>query len=119
MTIQNTSFGSITIDEKNYKYDVVVRMDSKIVKRQKNLSRKHHGTSHMLSEEEIRFVYEDGCEFMIVGTGQYGRVEISPAAAKFLENNKCTVLLQVTPKAIQIFNKEDSAKKIGLFHLTC
>src|SRR5262245_57113197 len=76
------------------------------------------GTSHVLSKEEAKFVFERGCNQLIVGSGQIGNVRLSPEAEAYFEKKDCKVLLQPTPDAIQVFNKSH-AKKIGLFHVTC
>ncbi len=118
MEIENTTFGAITIDGKTYEHDVVIRLSGEIVKRKKKLSKKYYGTSHMLSKDEAKFVFEKGCEQLVVGSGQMGNVRLSPEAEAFFKKKDCKVLLQPTPDAIQVFNKSH-AKKIGLFHVTC
>jgi hypothetical protein len=118
MEIENTTFGTITIDGKIFEHDVLIRLSGEVVKRKKKLSKKYYGTSHVLSKEEAKFVFERGCDELIVGSGQKGNVRLSPEAAAFFKKKDCKVLLQPTPDAIQIFN-ESHAKKIGLFHVTC
>ena len=70
MEIENTAFGTITMDGKTYEHDVVVRLSGEVVKRKKKLSKKYYGTSHILSKDEAKFVFEKGCEQLIVGSGQ-------------------------------------------------
>ena len=118
MEIESTSFGAITIDGKTYEHDVVVRLSGEVVKRRKKLSKKDFGTSHMLSKDEAKFVFEKGCEQLIVGSGQMGNVQLSPEADAYFAKKGCKVLLRPTPKAIHMFNRS-TAKKIGLFHVTC
>ncbi len=118
MAITGTRFGAITIDGETYAHDVVVRLSGAVVKRKKKLSKKIHGTSHTISEDEIRFVHETGCKRLIVGTGQYGQAALSTDAAAYLEAKGCAVTAAPTPEAIQAFNAawKDA---IGLFHVTC
>lgn len=118
MEIEGTTFGTITIDGKTYEHDVIVRLSGEVVKRKKKLSKKYYGTSHILSEEEAKFVFEKGCEQLIVGSGQEGNVHLSPEAEVYFAKKGCKVLSQPTPEAIHLFNRS-SAKKIGLFHVTC
>ena len=118
MRIESTEFGSITIDGKRYEFDVVVRMSGEITKRKKKLSKKYYGTSHMISKEEAKFVYEKGCEQLILGTGQYGNVKLSKEAAEYFDKKHCKVIAQPTPRAIDSFNKSKK-DRIGLFHVTC
>ena len=117
MKIENTTFGTITIDGKTYEHDVLIRLSGEVVKRKKKLSKKYYGTSHVLSKEEAKFVFERGCNQLIVGSGQMGNVRLSPEAQAYFEKKDCKVQ-QPTPDAIQVFNKSP-AKKIGLFHVTC
>ena len=83
MEIESTAFGTITMDRKTYEHDVVVRLSGEIVKRKKKLSKKYYGTSHILSKDEAKFVFEKGCEQLIVGSGQIGNVRLSPEAEPF------------------------------------
>jgi hypothetical protein len=77
-----------------------------------------YGTSHVLSKDEAKFVFERGCEQLILGSGQMGNVHLSPEAEAYFAKKGCEVLLQPTPEAIDAFNRSH-AKKIGLFHVTC
>jgi hypothetical protein len=79
MKIDSTTFGTITIDGKTYEHDVVVRLSGEVVKRKKKLSKKLYGTSHVLSEDEARFLFEKGCDQVVIGSGQ-GNVHLSPEA---------------------------------------
>jgi hypothetical protein len=118
MEIEGTTFGTITIDGKTYEHDVIIRLSGEVVKRKKKLSKKYYGTSYVLSRDEAKFVFEGGCEQVILGTGQMGNVHLSPEAEAYFAKMRCKVLLQRTPEAIQVFNRSN-ASKIGLFHVTC
>src|SRR6266478_169584 len=118
MEIEGTTFGTITIDGKTYEHDVIIRLSGEVVKRKKKLSKKYYGTSHVLSKDEAKFVFERGCEKLILGSGQMGNVHLSPEAEAFFAKKGCEVLLQPTPEAIHVFNGSQ-AKKVGLFHVTC
>jgi hypothetical protein len=120
MKIDSTEFGSITIDGNTYPHDILIRLSGEVVKRKKKLSKKHYGTSHIISREEAEFIYEKGCDTLVLGAGQYGNVELSPDAAEFFEHHDCRVILQPTSDAIETYNKaRDKTKIIGLFHVTC
>ena len=103
MRIDHTAFGEITIDSKTYDHDVIVRLSGEIMKR---------------SKDEAKFVFEKGCRQLILGSGQYGNVRLSPEAEAFFAKKKCEVVIKSTPQAIRAFN-EAPGKKIGLFHVTC
>jgi hypothetical protein len=77
-----------------------------------------YGTSHVLSKDEAKFVFEKGCEQLILGSGQEGNVRLSPEAEAFFAKKDCEITIQPTPQAIHTFN-EAHGKKNGLFHVTC
>lgn len=118
MKIDGTTFGEIVIDGKTYEHDVVIRLSGEIIKRKKKLSKRLCGTSHVLSKDEAKFLFEEGCEQIIIGSGQFGNVRLSPEAGAYFAKHDCEVLLKPTPEAIGAFNRSH-ARKIGLFHVTC
>ena len=116
--IDATSFGSITIEGRKIENDVVLTLEGSVQKRKKKLSKKVYGTSHKISLEEAKYVYEEGAEMLIIGAGQYRRVGLSDDAEKYLNRKGCRVKLLRTSKAIQAWNTAGE-KAIGLFHVTC
>ena len=118
MMIERTTFGTITVDGKTYEHDVVIRLSGEVVKRKKKLSKKYYGTSHTLSKDEAKFVFEKGCKQLILGSGQMGNLHLSPEAEAFFAKKGCKVVLRPTHEAIRVFNKS-RGRKAGLFHVTC
>ncbi len=59
--IDKTKFGLIIIDGKKYDYDILIRLDKKVEKRQKKLSKEVYGTSHTISLAEVEYVIRRGC----------------------------------------------------------
>jgi hypothetical protein len=116
--IENTDFGSITIDGEVYGHDVVIRTNGKIKKRKKRLSKAVYGTSHTLSLDEARDVFKHGAAKLIIGTGQYGVLNLSDEATAYFRKKECRVELFPTPEAIRKWN-ESQGSVIGLFHVTC
>ena len=116
--INAATFGAITIEGREIGNDVILRLDGSVEKRKKKLSKKIYGTSHTISLEEARYVYEKGAELLIIGTGHYDRVGLSDEAERYFKKHGCQVKLAATPKAIAAWDTAD-AKTIGLFHVTC
>jgi hypothetical protein len=116
--IDGTEFGSITIEGAAFEHDVLIRLDGEVKKRKKKLSKAVYGTSHVVSLDEARHVYEEGAERLIVGTGQAGLVGLSDEAADYFGRKRCQVELLSTSEAIQAWNEARGAV-IGLFHVTC
>ena len=106
LQIDSTKFGSITIEGEKIKHDVIIRLDGKVKKRKKKLSKAIYGTSHTISQK------------LIIGTGQYDTVKLSDEAEKYFKQKHCRVKLLSTPKAVSAWNKAKGAV-IGLFHVTC
>lgn len=116
--IDGTEFGAITIDGRRIEHDVLIRLSGEVAKRRKKLSKAVYGTSHTVSLAEAEYIYENGAERLIVGSGQNGRVELSAEAADFFARKKVEVDLAPTPAAIARWNKARGAV-IGVFHVTC
>lgn len=116
--VEDSTFGQITVDGEVYEHDVLIRLSGKVKKRKKKLSKQVHGTSHIVSLEEVEYVYEEGCQTLVLGTGQYDQVRLSPEASRFLVKRNITCILQPTPQAVQTYNSINGPR-VGLFHVTC
>ena len=116
--IDGTRFGSITIDGETFGRDILIRLSGEVKKRKKKLSKAVYGTSHIVSLEEAKHVYQEGAELLIVGTGQSGLVELSEEAADYFRRKRCRVELFPTQQATEAWN-EAEGPVIGLFHVTC
>jgi hypothetical protein len=116
--IDDTWFGSITVEGERYEHDIIIRLSGKVRKRNKQLSKAVYGTSHMVSLAEIKDLHRDKAEHLIIGTGQKDQVRLSKEAVEYLEKHGCQVELWPTAKAIKKWNEADG-KTLGLFHVTC
>ena len=116
--IQNTEFGSITVDDEVLDHDIVIRLSGKVKKRKKKLSKEQYSTSHTVSLAEAEHIFDEGAERLIVGSGQHDSVRLSEEAERYFGEKGCTVELHPTPEAIRVWN-EAEGKTIGMFHVTC
>ena len=116
--IDRTMFGSITIAGEIYNQDVMIRLSGKVKKRKKKLSKRVYGTSHTISLDEAKHVYQKGAERLIIGSGQFGLVGLSDEAAEYFEGKGCQVDLAPMKEAIEVWN-DAQGPVIGLFHVTC
>jgi len=116
--IDRTMFGSVTVDGEIHERDIIIRLSGKVKKRKKKLSKAVYGTSHTISLDEAKHVYQKGAERLIIGAGQYGFVELSDEAAAYFDKKGCQVDLLPMKEAIEVWN-EASGAVIGLFHVTC
>lgn len=116
--IDRTIFGSITIEGETFERDVIIRLNGEVKKRKKKLSKAVYGTSHTISLDEAKQVYQKGAGQLIIGAGQYGFVELSDEAADYFERQGCQVDLFPMKQAINAWNEAEGSV-IGLFHVTC
>ena len=116
--IDGVRFGAITVAGQRTKHDIIITLDGHIKKRPKHLSTQLYGTSHVLSLDEAKTVWEEGAETLIVGAGILGRVQLSSEAEAFLVGQGCAVELYPLRRAVQHWNTSQG-KAIGLFHITC
>ena len=106
------------IEGEDYENDVLIRLGGEVKKRKKKLSKAIYGTSHVISLDEAKYIFEKGVAQLIIGTGQTGMLKLSDEAADYFRKNKCQVQMLPTPEAIRVWNKSDG-EIIGLFHITC
>ena len=116
--ISDTGFGYLTIEGSQIAHDIVIGLSGEVRKRKKKLSKAVYGTSHTVSLEEAKNIYQKGAERLIVGSGQDGMVRLSDEALDYFLKNKCEVELSPTPCAIECWNKSKGSV-IALFHVTC
>jgi hypothetical protein len=116
--IDRTKFGSITIEGRDFDFDIVIGIGGKVTKRKKKLSKEIYGTSHILSLPEIKHIFKKEAQHLIIGSGQSGMVKLSDEAKKYLQGKGCQVELLPTPQAIKAWNRA-KGQAIGLFHITC
>ena len=116
--VQDTEFGSITVDEEELDHDIVIRLSGKVTKRKKKLSKDRYGSSHVVSLAEAEHILDHGAERLIVGNGQYGNLRLSEEAERYFKERGCSVESYRTPQAVQIWNQAEG-KTIAMFHVTC
>jgi len=116
--IGHTEFGSISVGGETFDHDILIRLDGQVKKRKKKLSKEIYGTSHIVSREEAKAIYEQGAARLIIGSGQNGMLRLSDEAQDFFRTEGCRVVLLPTPQAIKAWNKTEGPV-IGLFHVTC
>ena len=119
--IEEYHFGSITIDGKNYNYDVEVRWNGEILKWWRK-------ESHVIDVEDLERALKQNPEIIIIGTGESGMARVTEMAKSEIKSKGIELIIDLTEEAVKTFNvvcqdseeEEGKQKKvIGLFHLTC
>ncbi len=116
--INSTDFGSITVNKEKIGHDIVIDAEGQVRKRNKKLSKIIYGTSHILSLDEARDIYDPLANELIIGSGQNDQLKLSAEASDFFEEKKCKVKIFPTPEAILYWNRYEG-HAIGIFHVTC
>ncbi|MBN2154599.1 MAG: hypothetical protein JW776_00960 [Candidatus Lokiarchaeota archaeon] len=120
MIIDDTRFGSITIDGQLYSHDVYILPSGKTEKRNKKKSPRIHG-HRSLGVEEIKYLLSYEPEILFIGKGQTGVLPIQPEAEVLLESLDIEIHMETTPNLIDKFNQIFSERKnvAAVFHTTC
>ena len=114
MKISSYTFGSITIDNKNYQKDLMVFPD----KVRPNWIRKK---GHSLELDDIREIFNYHPDTLIIGTGAYGSMTIPSSTKEAISRQTIKLIAEDTEKACSLFNEhiKNNKKTVGAFHLTC
>ena len=113
MHIDSYSFGSMTVDGKEYKEDLIVFKD----KIKSNWWRRE---GHRVSLEDIEDVIEEKPDVLVLGTGYHGLVKVSKEVVERLRELGIELVAKPTKEACEEFNKLSKSKKVvAALHLTC
>jgi hypothetical protein len=114
MEINNYSFGTITVDGKAYNSDIIIFPDH-------ILPNWKRAEGHSLVMEDLTEVINYHPEFLIIGTGASGMLNIPDATKKAIAQEKITLIDQETAEACKTFNEylKQGKRVVGAFHLTC
>ncbi len=110
--IENYSFGSICINGKTYKNDVLI-FDNEI----KEWWRER---GHDLQIKDLEWIIDKKPEILIIGTGSYGILKVSKEIKDHLSSMEIETKIEKTKKACELYNElKDKRKLAAAFHLTC
>lgn len=110
--IDNYSFGRIVVDGKEYTEDIIIYPDHV----QDDWWR---SKGHELGPEDVRAILKQKPEVLIIGTGRYGCLVLSPKGKALLEENKVKLYILPTEKACDVYNKNRNKRTIAALHITC
>lgn len=122
--IDSYRFGAVVVDGRRHTSDIIVLPERVI----DGWWRKE---GHKVCAEDLEEIlkYEPKPQVLIVGTGYYGLVKISPEVKDSLGSHGIELVAQPTSDACQTFNRllkknlsvDKSEKRVivGAFHLTC
>ena len=114
MEIEKYSFGSITINGKEYNKDVIIFKD-------KVFSPWWREEGHNLSVKDLHKAIEEKPSSIIIGTGADGVMKVPGETLEELEKKNIEPIVTKTGKAVKIYNEKIRKDEdvIACLHLTC
>lgn len=114
MSIEKYSFGSITIDGKEFTKDVIIFPD-------RVFSPWWREEGHSLSLEDLKEVIDAKPSLLIIGTGAYGIMNVPGETLQKLKEKNIETVSAKTEEAVRLYNKSIQKDKntIACLHLTC
>ena len=116
MKIDRFSFGSITIDGKEYERDVVIA-DGSIHQRNNGPSKAYRdqfGHTPLSSGEAIPW----DCDRLVIGTGAHGRLPVMDEVKSEAQRRAVELVILPTEQAIKAFEASEPHTN-AIFHITC
>jgi hypothetical protein len=114
MTVNDLSFGSVTIDGKTYEKDVIIDNGS-VKKRKKAESKKYRDRfDHTPLSAEENIPWE--CKRLVIGTGHSSSLPVMDEVFEKALKKGVELVIKSTPEAIKHINNPDTN---FILHLTC
>ncbi len=111
--IDSYSFGKIIVDGERYSNDLKIFPDEV-----KDDWWRRDG--HKVRPEDIEDILEFSPEMLVIGTGAYGKVEISEKTVDALRDEGIEIIAEKTEDACQKYNEVcDEKEAVAALHLTC
>jgi len=116
--IDKLSFGSIIIEGKKYRRDVLIFADGTVKKRKGGFLM---FGSHNIKKEEIEELTQGEPETIVIGTGTDGKAYLVPDVESWAKERSLSLIVQPSHEAVAKLNKfrEQERKVAALIHITC
>jgi hypothetical protein len=115
--IDELTFGSIVIEGKKYRRDVMIFADGTIKRRKGGFLM---FGSHKIKKRELEELSRGQPEIIIVGTGTDGAAHIAPEAKSWAQGKNLSLLVKPSYDAVARVNELVEQKKVAaLIHITC
>jgi len=116
--IDKFKFGSIVIDGKKHRRDVLIFSDGAVKERKGGF---WMFGSHNIKKEEIEELVSGEPEAIIVGTGTDGKAKLAPEVQNWAIEKNLSLVVQPSREAIATLNELTAQKKkiAALIHITC
>ena len=116
--IDELIFGSIVVEGKKYRRDILLFADGTVKKRRGGFLM---FGSHKIKKQELEELSQGQPEIIIVGTGTNGAAHIAPEAESWAKGKNLSLLVQPSYDAVTRLNElvEQKKKVAALMHITC
>jgi hypothetical protein len=116
--IDELIFGSIVVEGKKYRRDILLFADGTVKKRKGGFLM---FGSHKIKKQELEELSQGQPEIIIVGTGTNGAAHIAPEAESWAKGRNLSLLVQPSYDAVTRLNElvEQKKKVAALMHITC
>ena len=116
--IDSFSFGSIVVDGKKYRRDLIFLPAGTVKQRKGGF---WMFGDHNIKREEIEELFQAGAQVALVGIGTSSKASVSDEAKKYVEEANLDVSILSSTDAVGKWNQMlDQGKKVAaLIHITC
>lgn len=116
--IDELTFGSIVVEGKKYRRDILIFADGTVKKRKGGFLM---FGSHKIKKQELEELSQGQPETIIVGTGTNGAAYVAHEAESWAKGKKLSLLVQPSYDAVARLNElaEQKKKVAALIHITC
>jgi len=116
--IDELIFGSIVVEGKKYRQDILLFADGTVKKRKGGFLM---FGSHKIKKRELEELSQGQPETIIVGTGTNGAAHIAPEVESWAKGKNLSLLVQPSYDAVTRLNElvEQKKKVAALMHITC
>ena len=116
--IDSFSFGSIVVDGKKYRKDLIFLPDGTVKQRKGGF---WMFGDHNIKREEIEELQKAGAESAIVGIGTSSKANVSPEAKEYAAETRMDLSILPSRDAVDKWNQllGQGKKVAALIHITC
>lgn len=119
MKINEIKFGHIVVEGRRFSQIVIA--EGQAEERDEKKLEDLFGTSHRVGEWEAEALLKGDPEYIIIGNGYSGAMEVQPEVMQKLKNSAAAILVSHSPIAANKYNELiEQGKKVNvLIHTTC
>jgi len=100
---QWAAFGKVKYDNTVFSKDILISTDGDVYERQ-------GGGELKITRTEIDASVDANTKTLLIGTGHYGTVKLTPDAKSYIRGMKVELVEKETPEAVKYYNKRMSGR---------